>query len=162
MLRAFKQFIDDDSDPLMSTDINPDSLHPTRLKSDDLVMVMAPTALAAQNVRGDTVHACIQYPRTYGNEKRLDPSSLEHKTESNKYGFSADSKKKLERRHRYKHFYFIDESGMVGAEMMAVIAKRLQQGELCHGWECRIWWKKRHSFRPPRTAQPHRRQTCIS
>ena len=127
VLRAFKQFIDDDSDPLMSTDINPDSPYATPLKSGDLVMVMAPTALAAQSVRGDTVHACIQYPRTYGNEKRLDPSSLEDKTESNKYGFSIDAKKKLERRHRYKHFYFIDESGMVGAEMIAVIAKRLQQ-----------------------------------
>ena len=127
VLRAFQQVIDDDSDPLSTTDINPEAEIGRALRSDDLVMVMAPTALAAQSVRGDTVHACVQYPRTFGNEKRLDPSCLEDKTDKNKNGFSEASRKKLERRHRYKHFYFIDESGMVGAEMIAVIAKRLQQ-----------------------------------
>ena len=129
VLRAFKQAIDDDNDPLRSTDIDEHAAEDRVLSSDDLVMIMAPGAVAAINVRGDTLHGACRFPRSMDGKKRLDVEDFEKKkTQKNN---ALDD---LQRDHKYTQFYFLDEVGMVGAEQLAGIEMRL--GQIHHVTEC--------------------------
>ena len=70
--RALKRAIDDDNEPVRSTDIDEHAAEDRELTSDDLVIVMAPSAVAAINVRGDTLHGACRFPRSMDGKKRLD------------------------------------------------------------------------------------------
>jgi hypothetical protein len=118
VLKVFKQHvINKDSEPLFTTDIDPGAVNRV-LTSDDLVKVMAPSAMAAINVRGTTLQAkegCC-FPVLKGRRQKIEPADCENLDLGG-----------LERRHKYTHFYFIDEAGMMGAAQMGVAAKRIQQ-----------------------------------
>ena len=115
VLRAFKQAIDDDSEPLLTTDVD-DSASARVLTSDDFVVVMAPSAVAAINVRGDTLQGACAFPRTVG--KRCPKVE-----DFDDFARRAD----VQRKHKYAQFYFIDEVGMVGAGQLGGIGIRLNQ-----------------------------------
>ena len=77
---------------------------------------MAPSAVAAINVRGDTLQGACAFPRTVG--KRC--PKVEY---FNDFARLAD----VQRKHKYAQFYFIDEVGMVGAGQLGGIGIRLNQ-----------------------------------
>jgi hypothetical protein len=98
------------------------TLHPlfhmnqTPLSSAGIVCAMAPSAQAAIAVGGDTLQGACFFPRTVGNF-RLKDEALE---------LNGDALSKLQRKHAFSEYYFVDEFGMMGAEQFGVVEERLR------------------------------------
>ena len=88
--------------------------------SKDLVCAMAPSAVAAVGVGGETIQRTCHFPRSEGTDQTY-PEDLT---------MSKEKLELLEDQHANYHYYFIDEFGMVGAQTHGVLSTRLRQAKL--------------------------------
>lgn len=80
---------------------------------------MAPSAVAAVGVGGETIQRTCHFPRSEGTDQTY-PEDLT---------MSKEKLELLEDQHANYHYYFIDEFGMVGAQTHGVLSTRLTQAK---------------------------------
>ena len=122
VLRAFKEALDRFADD--ECDEGSDSDQGTILKrSDDLVCVSAPSAIAAAAVGGETNHRTFSFPVSNDGKRKFHAEQIQLNQDS-------DGLDTLQRRHADYRYYFIDEFGMLGAQGLGIIDSRLKQAHV--------------------------------
>ena len=122
VLRAFKEALDRLADN--ECDEESDSGEATIPKrSDDLVCVSAPSAIAAAAVGGETNHRTFSFPVSSDGKRKFHAEQIQLNQDS-------DGLDSLQRRHADYRYYFIDEFGMLGAQGLGIIDSRLKQAHV--------------------------------
>ena len=133
LLKAFLDLIDADPDPLVKRDFLPVEKRSTaeseedlsgQLRSKDLVMIMAPSAQAAINVRGTTIHTALSFGHT---ELPLQDRTSDNKLRDYDLAAEGDALQRLQQKNKYVVFYVCDEFGMVAADQLALMQARVRQ-----------------------------------
>src|SRR5204862_79856 len=80
------------------------------VNAESPIVVLAPTGVAAFNIRGTTIHSTLSIP-----------------VSSKTFDLNGESLKKLQNRLKGISYFIIDEKSMVGRRMLAIIDIRLRQ-----------------------------------
>ena len=119
VLRAFQQTIDDEAALAASFAGPGSSLADAAPPSETKLCVMAPTGSAAAAIGGETLHACLKFPRKVKGQRRYQDADVELPAGSKNLNF-------IQNRHSGVEYYFCDEMGMMGCETVGLLDQRLK------------------------------------